>query len=68
MFTLKYTPICHDQKTLLLKAYERKGFKQAYDDLVANYKIINQSLKSNKFTAPQAESLKLKTDHSRKEQ
>ncbi len=37
MAELKHTPVRHDHKAILAKASERKGFKEAYDDLTVEY-------------------------------
>lgn len=46
MAELKHTPVRHDHKAFLTKAGERKGFKEAYDDLAVEYQVIDQLLKA----------------------
>lgn len=46
MAELKHTPVRHDHKAILAKASERKGFKEAYDDLTVEYQVIDQLLKA----------------------
>jgi DNA-binding XRE family transcriptional regulator len=44
MAEIKYGPVRHDHKTFLEKASERKGFRQAYDALEAEYALARKML------------------------
>lgn len=44
MSDLKYEPIPHDHEAFLEKAMKRKGFKEAYDALEAEYSLAREML------------------------
>ena len=44
MAELKYDPVPHDQKAFLEKASKRRGFRQAYDALEAEYALAHEML------------------------
>ncbi len=46
MTDLKYSPVFQHHSQFLAKASERKGFKEAYNSLELEYKVINQLLKA----------------------
>ncbi|MBI5751463.1 MAG: helix-turn-helix transcriptional regulator [Hydrogenophilales bacterium] len=44
MAELKYDPVAHDQKAFLEKASKRRGFREAYDALEAEYALAHEML------------------------
>lgn len=46
MADLKYKPVPHDHQAFLAKAHVRKGFAQAYEALVLEYRIADQMLRA----------------------
>jgi DNA-binding XRE family transcriptional regulator len=44
MADLKYDPVAHDQKAFLDKASKRRGFREAYDALEAEYALAREML------------------------
>ncbi len=44
MADLKYNPVAHNQKEFLEKASKRRGFRQAYDALEAEYTLAHEML------------------------
>ncbi len=44
MAELKYKPIIHNHEAFLEKALKRKGFKEAFEDLEAEYALIREML------------------------
>ena len=44
MAELKYNPVAHNQKTFLEKASKRRGFREAYDALEAEYALAHEML------------------------
>lgn len=44
MAELKYNPVAHDQKAFLEKASKRRGFREAYDALEAEYALAHEML------------------------
>lgn len=44
MAELKYDPLTHNQKTFLEKASKRRGFREAYDALEAEYALAHEML------------------------
>jgi DNA-binding XRE family transcriptional regulator len=41
---LEYTPIAHDHEAFLARAFRRKGFPEAYDDLAGEYALVRELL------------------------
>jgi DNA-binding XRE family transcriptional regulator len=39
-----YQPVPHDQQAFLKKAMERKGFKEAYEELAEEYALVRELL------------------------
>jgi hypothetical protein len=50
MSDLKYEPVLHDHEAFLKKAMKRKGFKEAYDALEAEYSLMEEKLSAGKQT------------------
>lgn len=46
MAELKYTPVPHNHQQFLVKAAQRKGFKEAYESLELEYKVTDQLIKA----------------------
>ena len=44
MAELKYNPVAHNQKSFLEKASKRRGFREAYDALEAEYALAHEML------------------------
>jgi len=44
MAELKYNPVAHNQKVFLEKASKRRGFREAYDALEAEYALAHEML------------------------
>ena len=44
MAELKYDPVPHDQKAFIEKASKRRGFREAYDALEAEYALAHEML------------------------
>lgn len=44
MAELKYQPVPHDHEAFLKKAFERKGFREAYDELGDEYALARELL------------------------
>ena len=44
MTDLKYDPVPHNQKAFLKKASKRRGFREAYDALEAEYALAHEML------------------------
>jgi len=44
MTDLKYDPVPHNQKAFLEKASKRRGFREAYDALAAEYALAHEML------------------------
>ena len=44
MTDLKYDPVSHNQKEFLKKALKRRGFREAYDALEAEYALAHEML------------------------
>ena len=44
MAELKYNPVAHDQTAFLEKASKRRGFREAYDALEAEYALAHEML------------------------
>jgi DNA-binding XRE family transcriptional regulator len=41
---VKYRPVAHDHEAFVEKALKRKGFREAYDDLEAEYALVRELL------------------------
>lgn len=44
MADVKYEPVAHDHDEFLRRAFKRKGFAEAYDDLADEYLLVRELL------------------------
>lgn len=44
MVEIKYQPVPHDHEEFIKKALEKKGFREAYDDLEDEYALVREML------------------------
>lgn len=46
MNDITYQPFLHDHQKILIKARQRKGFREAYESLDTEYQVANQLLRA----------------------
>jgi len=44
MADIRYKPVSHDHKAFLKKAFKRKGFRKAYEDLKEEYALAREMI------------------------